>query len=35
MSVTNMNTNAMPTEPITTLMVHILIDRKEILLHVL
>ena len=27
----NMNCNAMPTEANTTLMVHILIDRKEIL----
>ena len=35
MSVTNMNMNAMFTEPATTLMVCILIDGKEILLHVL
>ena len=31
----NMNCNAMPTEANTTLMVHILIDRKEILLQAL
>ena len=30
-----MNMNAMPTELITTLMVHILIDRKETLPHAL
>ena len=30
-----MNMNAMSTEPVTTLMVHILIDGKDILLHAL
>ena len=30
-----MNTNAVSTEPVTTLLVHILIDGKEILLHAL
>ena len=32
---TNVNTNTVSTEPVTTLMVHILIDGKEILLYVL
>ena len=31
MSMANMNWNAMPTEASTTLMVHVLIDGKEIL----
>ena len=35
MSMTNMNINAMSTEPITVLMVCSLIDGKEILPHVL
>ena len=35
MSVTNMNMNAMSTEPVTTLMTHVLIDGKEILPHAL
>ena len=35
MSMTNVNRNAMPMEASTTLMVHVLIDGKEILLHVL
>ena len=35
MSQTNVNMNAIPTEPNTTLTVCILIDRKEILLQVL
>ena len=33
MAMANMNCNAMPTEANTTLMVHMLIDRKEILLQ--
>ena len=35
MSMTNMNVNAMSTEPVTMLMVHILIDGNEILPHAL
>ena len=35
MSVTNMNTNAVSTDPVTTLMVCVLVDRKEILPHAL
>ena len=35
MSMTNMNTNAVSTDPVTTLMVCILIDDKEILPHAL
>ena len=35
MSMINMNTNAVVTESVPMLMVHILIDRKEILLQVL
>ena len=35
MSMTNMNMNAVSTEPVTTLMECILIDGKELLLHAL
>ena len=35
MSMTNVNTNAVATELVTMLMVHILIDGKEILLQAL
>ena len=35
MAIANMNHNAMPTEVNTTLMVHVLIDEKEILLQTL
>ena len=35
MSVTNINMNVVSTEQVTTLIVHILIDGKEMLLHVL
>ena len=35
MPMTNVNMNVVSTEPVTMLMVHVLIDGKEILLHVL
>ena len=35
LAMANMNCNAMPTEANTTLMVHVLIDGKEILLQAL
>ena len=35
MSMANMNTNAVSTKPVTMLMVCVLIDGKEILLHAL
>ena len=35
MSMTNVNMNAVLTDPVTMLMVHVLIDGKEILPHLL